>query len=182
MVFLRYLHFALLTLFLAGGLPGATGFARGDDSVPEAALKAAFVYNFTRFVEWPEAVSTGRFNLCTVGSGATVEALAAFEGKMAWGRQIHVVPASRGAALRACQLIFVGDMINGLAEVLAEVRHSATLTVGEGAGFIAQGGLIALVREGERLRFEVDLGSAQSRGLKFGAPLLRLAKTVWNGH
>ncbi|MBP9714114.1 MAG: YfiR family protein [Sterolibacterium sp.] len=171
---------------LLSALLGGAGNTLGEDSAPEAALKAAFIFNFTRFVEWPEVAPVsapapaGRFQLCTVGGGATAEALAVFEGKQAAGRMIHVASSVRGAALRGCQLIFVSESVHDLSEILAEVRHLPVLTIGEGAGFISQGGLIALVREGGRLRFEVGLANAQGSGLKVGAPLLRLAKTVWN--
>ena len=166
-----------LGVLVAFGLSAAT--AHADDTAPEAALKAAFVFNFTKFVDWPEAESLSKFSLCTVGSGLTVDALGAFEGKQAFGKPIQVLHAQRGAALRSCQLLFISESGGSAnADILNEVRNTTTLTVSDSPNFLDAGGIIALVREGGRLRFEVNLGLAQAKGLKVGAQLLRLAKTV----
>lgn len=168
---------ALLGVLLAGGLP--VDVARAEDTAPEAALKAAFVFNFTKFVDWPDADSFGKFSLCTVGGGLTADALGAFEGKPALGKPIQVLQGPRGAALRSCQLVFISEAGAGAtADVLNELRNSATLTVSDSPNFLDSGGAIALVREGGRLRFEINLGLAQAKGLKVGAQLLRLAKSV----
>lgn len=157
--------------------------ARAEDSAPEAALKAAFVFNFTKFVDWPGAENLEKFSLCTAGSSLTVDALGAFEGKLALGKPIHVVRGAQGAALRNCQLLFVAEPWSAAyGEMLNDVRNSATLTVSDSANFLDAGGIIMLVREGGRLRFEINLGLAQTKGLKVGAPLLRLARSVRETH
>ncbi len=172
----------MLGALLACGLTLAAGSVRGEDTAPEAALKAAFVYNFTKFVEWPETDVLSRFSLCTVGGGLTVEALGAFDGKHVQGKPIQVTRKPQGASLRSCQLIFISEAGAGvMPNVLADVLNSATLTVSDHPDFLGSGGVIALVREGGRLRFEVNLGLAQAKGLKVGAPLLRLAKVVRDG-
>lgn len=164
-------------------LVAAAGAARAEDTAPEAALKAAFVFNFTKFVDWPGAESLERFQLCTTGGGLASDALGAFEGKLVLGKPIHVVRGAQGAAARNCQLLFIGEPWSaGHAELLNEVRSSSTLTVGDSMNFIDAGGVIALVREGGRLRFEVNQNLAQAKGLKVGAQLLRLARNVRDVH
>lgn len=156
--------------------------AQAEDTAPEAALKAAFVFNFTKFVDWPGIESLDKFQLCTIGSGLTVDALGTFEGKPAFGKPIRILRGAQGPALRHCQLLFLAEpWTNAYGDALLEVRNSSTLTVSDAANFLDAGGAIALVREGGRLRFEINLGLAQAKGLKVGAPLLRLAKTVREG-
>lgn len=168
----------ILLAILAGALVFCAT-AHAEDTAPEAALKAAFVFNFTKFVDWPGAENLEKFSLCTVGSGLTVDALGAFEGKLAFGKPIHVQRAASGSALRNCQLLFIAEPWSvGYGDMLNEVRNSATLTVSDSPNFLDANGIIMLVREGGRLRFEINLGLAQAKGLKVGAPLLRLARSV----
>ncbi len=170
---------ALMVLVLSAAF---SPLAQAEDTAPEAALKAAFVFNFTKFVDWPGVENLDKFQLCTVGSGLAVDALGAFEGKLALGKPIRILRGAQGPALRHCQLLFLAEpWTNAYGDALVEVRGSPTLTVSDSENFLDVGGAIALVREGGRLRFEINLGLAQTKGLKVGAPLLRLAKTVREG-
>lgn len=163
----------LATLALSPALMAA------NDTAPEAALKAAFIFNFTKFVDWPGGESLERFNLCTSGTSMTAEALGAFEGKSALGRPIRIVRGVQVGAVRHCQLLFIAEPWQaGHLELLNEARNAAILTVSDAPGFVEGGGIIGLLREGGRLRFEINQEIANSRGLRVGAQLLRLAKSV----
>lgn len=150
------------------------------DSAPEAALKAAFVYNFTKFVSWPALDERTNFQLCTLGQAVVIDALQGFEGRQVAEKAIHVLRNPAPERLRDCQLLYVPEdwHPNLQASLLQDLQGTAVLTVGDGAHFIDSGGMIMLLREGGRLRFEINLGLAQARGLKVAAPLLRLARRV----
>lgn len=166
---------AWLALLGFGVLP-----LHAEDSAPEAALKAAFIYNFTKFVSWPAPAEQAGFHLCTVGQAAVIEALQGFEGRLVADKPIHVLRNPARERLRDCQLLYVPEswQPNLQASLLQEVQGAAILTVGDGARFIDNGGMIMLLREGGRLRFEINLGLAQAQGFKVAAPLLRLARRV----
>lgn len=153
---------------------------RGEDSAPEAALKAAFIYNFTKFVEWPSSVPAGQLRLCTIGNSAVSEALASFEGKQALGRTVTLQAVTRSTGAAPCQLVYLADTTTSrhLAETLAELKGRPVLTVSDHTDFLNLGGMIAITRSADRLRFEVDLPTIQNAELKVAAPLLRMAKTV----
>ncbi len=173
----RYRRLLTVLCIAATLLPAGV---RGEDSAPEAALKAAFIYNFTKFVEWPPSVPPGQLRLCTVGTSAVTEALGGFEGKLALGRTLTLVPAPKPGSTAQCQLVYVADSNTPrhVGEVLAEVRGRPVLTVSDHPDFLNLGGMIAISRTGDRLRFEVDLPTIQNSELKVAAPLLRMAKTV----
>lgn len=152
----------------------------GEDSAPEAALKAAFIYNFTKFVEWPSSVPAGQLRLCTIGTSAVTEALAGFEGKQALGRTVTLQAVTRNAGAAQCQLIYLTDNLTSrhVGEALSELKSRPVLTVSDHTDFLNMGGMIAITRSADRLRFEVDLPTIQNADLKVAAPLLRMAKTV----
>lgn len=151
-----------------------------EDSAPEAALKAAFIYNFTKFAEWPPTVPATQLRLCTVGSNSVSEALSVFDGRQSMGRTLDVTPSAKVANIQQCQLIYISDTVSSrqVNEVIQESKGQPTLTVSDREGFLDQGGMISISRNADRLRFEVDLPAINAAHLKIAAPLLRMAKTV----
>ncbi len=145
-------------------------------------IEAAFLYNFAKFVDWPpEAFSspTDGLRLCILGdhpSSAELQPL--IRGKMIGG---HPVQAQRVevAQVTSCHILFIGVSESvRTQEVLRRVDGGSVLTVGETAEFVGQGGMISLVVENNRIRFEVNLRAAQAARLKLSSKLLTLAKSV----
>jgi hypothetical protein len=150
----------------------------------EPDVKAAFIYNFTKFIEWPlAAIPPDRFRICTVGDARVASALATIiEGESAGGRPlVHEQPKTADDA-RRCQILYIGsgDAERG-ARLLAAVRQAPVLSAGEGAGFAERGGGIGFVVEHDRVRFDINLRAVERPGLKVSSRLLRIARKVVGG-
>jgi len=149
----------------------------------EYEVKAAFVYNFARFVSWPVEEfrsSEEDFVIGVLGAdpfGAVLDDLV--ESKKVGGSDLAVRRFPSVDALGPCQVLFVTSAENGrLGEVLGMLGESAVLTVGEAEGFLEQGGMINLRLEEQKVRFEINAGAADKAGLKISSQLLKLAIRV----
>jgi YfiR/HmsC-like len=163
-------------------LIAAAQLAQAQAEPTEYEIKAAFVYNFAKFVEWPPdafANSSDPVRLCVLGNHALSSDLQRIiAGKMIGSRslQVHRVGLFQ---IRECQVLFVGLSESGrLQQVLEAARGASVLTVGETPGFLEQGGVINFVFDQNRIRFEVNLKAAQEARLKLSSKLLNLAKSV----
>ena len=147
----------------------------------ESAVQAAFVLNFAKFTEWPPAGQPARqsaMQLCQFGvRDELTQAFRALEGRSLQGAPIQWRKVSRLDEARGCHVLFVAEA--GLS--LVQLGGLPVLTVSDLPGFAQQGGVIGLVRQSGRLRFEVNRGVAQSAGLRLSADLLSLAMTVFDG-
>jgi YfiR/HmsC-like len=157
---------------------------RGQSSrISEDQVKAAFLYNFAKFVQWPEdsfSSPDSPLRMCTFGGtslGPALEELA--QGKIVAGRRVQVQKPRSLQQARSCQVLFIGyQELPRLQEVLAAVRGASVLVVSESPGFAAHGAMIEFVRESDRLRFEINAKAARDARMNISAKLLSLAKNV----
>jgi hypothetical protein len=172
----------LLTAFLA--LPAAAGPARGRRVPTEAdEVKAVFLLNFTKFVEWPpEAFATlqSPIVIAVLGAdpfdGVLDQAVA---GETVNGRPIEVKRFKDLEALGPCHILFISaSQEERVPEILRRLRRVRTLTVADMDGFAARGGAIQFRAESGRMRFEISQEAAELAGLRVSARLLRLASAV----
>lgn len=168
----------VLGLCLAFGISAPS--AAGPDEADEAEIKAAFIYNFAKFVEWPSPAFSrpdSVLNLCISGHDAVESELRQLEGREAQGRRLRLRPVASQADLEGCHVLYVAGPENASQSSLLQLMESeAVLTVADRRDFARQGGVISLFVEGSRVQFAVNLSAAQSRGLKFSARLLQLAR------
>jgi hypothetical protein len=180
-VFLQWRHaFVMLTLLGAMADSAPAQEQGGRTSPPsEYEVKATFLLNFTKFVQWPsisEPPGTA-FNICILGEdpfGETLDHIV--QDERVDGRPIQVrriVTTSSGP----CEILFVSATYPNTSAALGEFR-TGVLTVGDHDGFIRQGGMIALVVQNRRVRFDVDARSAARSGLKISSRLLNIARSV----
>ena len=172
---MRYLHSTLPALF--GLLLALPVMALEQD---EAAVKAAFIYNFTKFVEWPPEVS-GQLQLCLVGEAdPLLTALMKLEGKQSQGRSIQVRSVDRDAgSLGGCRVIVVGTSeTERIAAILNNSQKQPALTVSEIDHFADAGGMIGLMVNNAKVQFEIDTQAVLRANLKLSAQLLKLAQKV----
>lgn len=181
----RCLAGALVALALAVCCVGEAPVAVGADvlSAPEHEAKAAFVCNFLKFVEWPE----GRFPnpsaplvLGVAGKGPIVTALERMTRERTInGHPLIVRTVETPEDARSVHLLFLhaseDKRLDALLPLLAD---SSVLTVGESRAFAQAKGIITFVPEGDRLRFEINMNSAERAGLRISAQLQKLATTV----
>ena len=171
----------LAAMLVSGGAPS---FARGEPA-PEYAVKAAFLYNFAKFVEWPADAFAGPASpivLFVYGEDPFGDALKSLKGKTANGRQIVVRYAATLGELERCHLLFVSaSSIALLPKILQATKGWNALTVGDVDGFARDGGTINLVNEEKRIGIEVNMEAAQRARLQISSKLLGLAKIVKAG-
>jgi len=149
----------------------------------EYQVKAAFLYNFTKFVEWPgerfadpdTPIVIGVFN----GKALEAELGKVVEGRLVNGRRLVVRPVTTAADAASAHLVFVpAGEEERFAGAAAALREAAVVTVGESARFAALGGMIVFTREEDKVRFAINLESSERARVRFSAQLLKLASAV----
>jgi len=154
--------------------------AAAQASAPKEQVKAAFLFDFTKFVDWPASAFAGArspFVMAVLGD-ATLAALLerVVAGETAKGRPIAVERIARPQDLPPCQLLYVSDaQRRRLKEALARVRGEPVLTVAEMPGFNRAGGIINFEVRGGKLGFAINKAAADEAGLKISSQLLGLA-------
>jgi hypothetical protein len=166
----------LNVLFL---LPGRIGAQEAN----EYEVKAAFLYNFARFVEWPNTVSpdpNGPLVIAILGKdpfGGEIDRF--IEGKTVNGRRLVIKRFSSLEAYEQCHILFVSSSErNNLLRILAAVRTRGVLTVSETDRFAQIGGIINFITIENRIRFEINQAAAARAGLKISSKLLSLGRVV----
>jgi hypothetical protein len=151
-----------------------------DVSVP--ALKAAFVFNFAKFVTWPADVLAARqdMTVCVAGDVAVAEALEqVINHQLVGGHELKVVSIKPDGPLSGCHLLFAGGLDSRRARSLIDaLQGTAIMSISDCERFADTGGVVQLVLERDRMRFVVNLASARRARLTVSSKLLQLAKTV----
>jgi hypothetical protein len=152
-------------------------------SATEYQVKAAFLFNFAKFVEWPAdafPVADAALQVCVLGQdpfGHDFEQMIA--DKTVDGHRIEVIHPSGVPQAKACQIIFVASSEKRqVREILRGLRGASVLTVGDTAGFAGMGGIINFVLDDGRVRFEINVKAAERAHLKVSARLLTVAKVI----
>jgi len=146
-------------------------------------VKAAYLYNFGRFVEWPAKVAaaqSGHFTVCVLGQdpfGPSLDTTLA--GETIGGKSIVAKRISNPQESDDCQILFLSPTESGRAKkIVAELDKKAVLTVSDMPEFAQLGGMIQFVLEEKRVRFEVNLTATQRAGLTLSSELLKVATAV----
>lgn len=162
---------------LLGAAPAAP--AQSDPEASEQAVKAAFLYNFAKFVEWPDErlPKDGQpFEFCVLGGDVLDGALGhATAGKMVGRYPLLVQHVKEGESLSGCHILFVPGGAGSPSATERVPGDRGLLTVGEVRGFTAAGGIIQFVVANERVRFRINVQAAERAGLKISSQLLGLA-------
>lgn len=145
-------------------------------------VKAAFLYNFAKFAQWPaESLPPGqRLQLCVVGDDAVADALEqTIKGRAIEGHELSVRVVATDAVLRSCHLVYVDGRDARLSsQALDAVKGAAVLSVGDGDKFAELGGVAQLVLEQDRMRFSVNVTAVERARLRLSSKLLSLASIV----
>jgi len=146
-------------------------------------VKAAYLYNFGRFVEWPGKVAAaqgGLFTVCVLGQDPFGRSLdAALAGETVDGKTVVAKRISSPEESGNCQILFLSLTEDSrLSTIIADLDKKAVLTVSDMRQFTQRGGMIQFVLEGKRVRFEVNLTATQHAGLTLSSELLKVATTV----
>jgi hypothetical protein len=148
----------------------------------EPALKAAFLYNFVKFTDWPAeaAPSDAAVRLCVLGDEAVEAALEqTVKSHQVGGRSLTVVRVNVDDALSPCRVLYVTGLDrHRLTQLLERIKAAPVFTVSDVDGFAALGGVGQLFVENGKMRFALNPTSAQRAGLRLSSKLLALAKIV----
>lgn len=150
----------------------------------ENRVKAAYLYNFLLFVNWPETAPAADpqtpWRVCVLGETGLAEALQPMAGRRARGRPVELEPLHDTASLAGCQVVFLAaSSATRLPDVVAAARGDAVLTVSDAPGFAQRGGMIGFVLHDGRIRIEVNLAAARQAGLEISSKLLEVALRVF---
>ena len=148
----------------------------------EIDVKATFIYNFTKFIDWPAGTPAGQepFRLCVVSDDALQKSVEkTIAGETINGRPLESMTPRTAEEARKCQVLFVGREDNERAtRMLSAVKDLPVLTVSDRSQFARRGGGIELVREDNRIRFDINVPGAERGGIKLSSRLLRVARHV----
>jgi hypothetical protein len=170
---------ALLTAAVIGACcwsPASAALASSEYQV-----KAAFLYNFLKFVEWPADGLNSPTTICVgiLGRDPFDDALESVKGKSAKGRKVVVVHFRTLEEVKGCDLLFICASEKGrLGQILKHAHNSRMLTVADQDGFCEAGGMINLVFVKSRVGFEVNVAAATRAKLRISSQLLKLARNV----
>jgi hypothetical protein len=162
------------------GLISAAGM---QGQVDQYQVKAFFLYNFARYVQWPAqtfASATDSIAICILGRNPFGTGLEqAISGKIVEGRSLVVREISALPAQCSCNILFVaGPERKRFQSGAAALRESGVLTVGETPGFAKEGGVINFKLEDGKVRFEINVDAAAQERLHISSKLLSLAQIV----
>ncbi len=162
----------------------ALGFARAEaPRYDENQVKAAYLFNFTRFVEWPTnsfAEAETPLIIGILGDDPFREALEkTVRGEKVKGHPLAVRSSRKIEDLKSCHVIFVDKTQKPqMQQILATLRDCPVLTVGEIDGFAQRGGIINMIKQEKRIGFEINNEAARRQGIKIGSQLTELGTCV----
>ena len=169
-------------LLVAALLAAATALGQGERAL-EPQIKAAFLYKFGGFIEWPAAAFSRADSAFVIGvlgaEGAAAELERVVAARNIQGRSVAVHRLKRGESLAGLHLLFVGQSESGrLAEVLAAAKGQPLLVVTETEDALTRGSMINFITVDDKVRFDVALPQAERGQLRISARLLAVARKV----
>jgi hypothetical protein len=186
----RLLYKPLLSIALAGLTTGLLFFVPDRELVAsnhsEYEVKAAYLYNFGRFVDWPQdapPVRASDFAICVLGDDPFGRALdSTISGEKIDGKSVIARRVAKIEEAADCRVLFIGIVESAQVKaILSTLGKSSILTVSDEPQFVREGGMVQFVLVDGRVRFEINLGAARQAGLSLSSDLLKVAVGVRQG-
>lgn len=155
-----------------------SSFASASDA-KEGKIKVAFIYNFAKFVTWPESTfgsDKETVRVCLSNFHWFKDALPSYKKKKIGKRHLEFIDASTLNSFDKCHLLYLSD--HSLIQDKSVLENPGLISVGEEVDFLDRGGIIQFYTDKNKLRFAIDLNNAKQVGVVFNSRLLRLAKVV----
>lgn len=164
----------------------AAGPVRAQDDGPavydERLVKAAFIYNFAKFTDWPQDAfesADSPLRICVLGANTLGSAMSTIVGKTVRARPVVASQVPTAGAARGCHVVFVGKSRRAdLPAIIETLAERPTLLVSDMKNFARLGGTINLYKRKSRLRFQVNIGAASKAGLRLSSKMLKLGEIV----
>nr|WP_320014561.1 YfiR family protein [uncultured Desulfobacter sp.] len=157
-------------------------------NIEEYTVKAAFVYNFTKLIQWPKNAFDSKgesFKIVVFGNESLKESFQTIDGKITTGRMISIQFPDPKAndykkTLAKSQIVFISRQIRleQVLKILSSIGDRPVLTIGEAKNFSRAGGIIQFFTRADQLHFEINVKKAEAHQLKFSSRLLKLAVIV----
>jgi hypothetical protein len=152
----------------------APGPRAASQAIEEGHAKAAFLFNFARFVQWPASASPLRIGV--VGDDHVAELLEAMvRDRQISGRTLQVRALRHGDDPAGCDMLYITPSRQREDVEMLRRIHGPVLTIGETVQFLRDGGMVRLFRDDDRVRFQINAQAATDAGLKVHSQLLSLA-------
>jgi hypothetical protein len=175
-------HFISVRLLLSVCIALTALLPALSQSSVEYQVKAVYLFNFAKFVEWPRQAFSGpnvTFTICLAGDPFDGALAKTIQGETVNNRPLTIRRLTGGENVTGCHILYVSRSESArFAEILSVAANAAILTVGETEDFINSGGMIRFVEAGQRIRFEINPDAAERGSLKVSSRLLRLADIV----
>lgn len=164
------------SIALLAALVLATASVRADDAQRrEDQFKAAYLFNFVKFVEWPASATADSLTVCFLGGEGVHEALASgIDAKRVGARRLIARQLEQPATFESCEVLYA-DAASADPSLAAGLP---VLTISDAPEFAANGGMIELFTENHRLRFVINVAHVHKAGLRISSDLLKLAASV----
>jgi hypothetical protein len=179
----------LFAFLVVAGLFESSQSAKAQDPAPmDYQVKAAFIVNFPKYVDWPDSTFAATNSPITVAVLGDDNVADEFSKMIANGKSVSGHPIALKRITRAeditsdCRILFVGASERERnAAILEKTKTAGILTVGDSDDFLQKGGVINLVHQGRKIRLQINLDAAQEQGLKISSRLLMVADVVKGG-
>jgi len=150
---------------------------------PEYEIKAAFLYNFAKFIEWPDGTfaddTNATITLCVICQDSFCDILLSLRDKTVKNKKLVVKRCKQVQNLEECHILFIGSSESKKwRQILKAVENRNVLTIGEMEGFSEFGGMINFILVKNKVRFEINVDAAKRAGFKLSSKLLKLANIV----
>lgn len=176
---------ATVMLVLCATLAEPTASLSRLADTTEYQVKAAFIYNFVKFVQWPADAflekAGASISLCILGRDELGDALEGLNGKSAQGRIFSVRRIDRPGEADRCQVLYLCRSERERMRAILKGIKAGVLTIGDMKSFASAGGIINFVLTQKKVSFEINVEAAEKAGLKISSQLLKLAKIVKEG-
>ncbi|MEI6205205.1 MAG: YfiR family protein [Desulfuromonadales bacterium] len=150
----------------------------------EFKIKAAMLYNFTKYVEWPpETGAAGKqLNVCITGNSPIKRHIDQLQGKQANGRTLAVRFVTSPDEISGCNMLFIDSSeYRRLSAFLQQGSRKPMLTVSDISQFASLGGMIGFFEQDDKIRFEINQDATLQAGITISSKLLKLARLVKGG-
>lgn len=145
----------------------------------EYQLKAAFLYNVARMVDWPKSDRKKPLNVCFIGEDPFGDALSSIKKKKVKRRPLQFMMNITISEASGCHILFVTQEAQHLlTNILPSIENQHILTMGDAPEFATQGGMVNLLKNGERITIEINLKAVKASNIVISSRLLTLAKIV----
>lgn len=161
-------------------------FARAEDGSKEYLIKAAFIYNFVKFIDWPGAkmvAKNAKIDICMLGNDGLRAAQSVFKQASTPSLSLNLVQENaQSETLSRCHIVFIDKSEAGhYKEILANLNNQPVLTVSDIDHFAENGGMVGFVLQENKIKLAINPKAAAAAGLKVNAQLLEIAVSVVGG-